>query len=125
MNQAHPAIGIIVGSTRPGRNALEVAQWATGVAAARTDATFEMIDIADFDLPLLDEPFSALASARMGMEYTQPHTKRWSETISLFDGYVLIAPEYNFGIPAALKNALDYLHPEWNDKAAGFISYGS
>ena len=125
MNQAHPIIGIIVGSTRPGRNALAVAKWATEIAGSRTDASFEMIDIADFGLPLLDEPFSALASARMGREYTQPHTKRWSDTISRFDGYVLIAPEYNFGIPAALKNALDYLHAEWNDKAAGFISYGS
>lgn len=125
MHQKHPTIGIIIGSTRPGRNAQAVAQWATEIATSRSDAAFELIDIADYDLPLLDEQLSALASARMGLDYVQPHTRTWSETISRFDGYVLIAPEYNFGIPAALKNALDYLHPEWNDKAAGFISYGS
>lgn len=125
MHDRHPAIGIITGSTRPGRNAQAVARWAAGIAATRDDAVFEPIDIADLGLPLLDEPLSALASARMGLDYEQPHTRRWSETVSRLDGYVLITPEYNFGIPAALKNALDYLHREWNDKAAGFISYGS
>lgn len=125
MVPTHPNIGIITGSTRPGRNAKAVERWAAEVAAPRTDAQFTLIDIADFDLPLLNEPLSALASARMGLDYAQPRTKVWSETISRLDGFVLVTPEYNFGMPATLKNAIDYLNPEWNDKAAGFISYGS
>ncbi len=125
MTQPLPKIGIIIGSTRPGRNAQAVAQWTKDIAESRKDALFELIDIADYGLPLLDEHLSALASARMGQDYSQPHTRIWSEVIAGCDGYVLIAPEYNFGISAALKNALDYLHREWNDKAAGFIGYGA
>ncbi|AVX04989.1 NAD(P)H-dependent FMN reductase [Maritalea myrionectae] len=125
MHKNLPKIGIIVGSTRPGRNAFAVAQWVADIAAERDDAIFELIDIADYNLPLLDEQLSALASARMELDYANAHTKTWSEAISRLDGYVMITPEYNFGMPAALKNALDFLHPEWNDKAAGFVSYGS
>jgi NAD(P)H-dependent FMN reductase len=125
MSQDKPYLAIIVGSTRPGRNAESVARWVAEVASAHEGADFELVDIADFALPLLDEPFSALATKRMARTYAHPHTQAWSEKIAGFDGYVLVTPEYNFGIPAALKNALDYLHPEWNDKAAGFVSYGS
>ncbi|WP_068082667.1 NADPH-dependent FMN reductase [Polycladidibacter stylochi] len=121
----HPKLAIVTGSTRPGRNAEAVAQWVAGIAKLRRDAQFELIDIADYNLPLLDEPLSALASARMGTGYTKQHTKAWSQTIARFDGYVLVTPEYNFGVPAALKNALDFLHPEWNNKAAGFVGYGT
>jgi NAD(P)H-dependent FMN reductase len=125
MNMKQPKLAIVTGSTRPGRNAEAVAHWVAGVANLRGDAKFELIDIADYKLPLLDEPLSAMASARMGVDYAHQHTKTWSETISRFDGYVLVTPEYNFGVPAALKNALDYLHPEWNNKAAGFVGYGT
>ena len=120
-----PNLAIITGSTRPGRNAEAVAHWVAGIARQRSDANFELIDIADYNLPLLDEPLSAVASARMGADYTHQHTRVWSDTITRFDGYVLVTPEYNFGVPAALKNALDYLHPEWNNKAAGFVGYGT
>jgi len=112
-------IAIIVGSTRPGRKADAVARWVYGLAAQRTDAEFEIVDIRDFDLPLLDEP----KPPSMG-HYTQPHTKVWAAKIAAFDGYVFVTPEYNHGIPGALKNAIDFLFAEWNHKAAGFVSYG-
>ena len=87
---------------------------------ARTDAEFEFVDIADFKLPLLDEP----VPPSMG-QYTHEHTKTWAKKIASFDGYVFVTPEYNHGISGALKNAIDYLYREWNNKAAGFVSYGS
>jgi NAD(P)H-dependent FMN reductase len=77
------------------------------------------VDIKDFNLPLLDEPVSPI----MG-QYSKPHTKVWADKIASFDGYVFVTPEYNHGISGALKNAIDFLFAEWNDKAAGFVSYG-
>jgi NAD(P)H-dependent FMN reductase len=74
----------------------------------------------DFDLPLLDEP----VPPSMG-QYSQPHTKAWAAKIDSFDGYVFVTPEYNHGISGALKNAIDFLYREWNNKAAGFVGYGS
>ncbi|MEA3044001.1 MAG: hypothetical protein QOH47_1839 [Sphingomonadales bacterium] len=113
-------IAIIVGSTRPGRKADTVARWVFDIAARRGDASFEIVDIADFDLPLLDE---ALPPS-MG-QYSQPHTKAWAEKIAGFDAFVFVTPEYNHSTSGALKNAIDYLFREWNDKAAGFVGYGS
>jgi NAD(P)H-dependent FMN reductase len=113
-------IGILVGSTRPGRKGDAVARWVYDLAQQRTDATFELVDIQDFNLPLLDEPMPPA----MG-EYTQPHTKAWAAKIASFDGYIFVTPEYNHGTSGALKNAIDYLYREWNNKAAGFVSYGS
>src|SRR5881628_246753 len=97
-------IGIIIGSTRPGR---------------KGEAVFELVDIKDFNLPLLDEP----VSPTMG-QYSKPHTRVWAAKIGSFDGYVFVTPEYNHGTSGALKNAIDFLFREWNDKAAGFVSYG-
>ena len=114
-------IAIIVGSTRPGRKAESIAQWVHGIAAGRTDATFDVVDLADFDLPLLDEPMPPA----MGAPYSHPHTQRWSETIAQYDGYVFVTPEYNHSMSGALKNAIDFLYSEWNNKAAGFVSYGT
>ncbi|PYT02026.1 MAG: NADPH-dependent FMN reductase [Acidobacteria bacterium] len=113
-------IGIILGSTRPGRIGEGVAQWAYKIASQRTDAEFEYVDIADFDLPLLDEP----VPPSLG-QYSKEHTKRWAEKIASLDGFIFVTAEYNHGIPGALKNALDFLFAEWNNKAAGFIGYGS
>ena len=112
-------IAIIIGSTRPGRNGEVVAQWAYDTARQRGDADFEVIDITQFNLPLLDEPMPAMSG-----QYSQPHTRAWSATIASFDGYVFVTPEYNHGAPGALKNAIDFLFPEWMNKAAGFIGYG-
>jgi NAD(P)H-dependent FMN reductase len=113
-------IAIIVGSTRPGRNGEAVAKWVFEKAQARGGAEFELIDIADFDLPLLDEPVPPSQG-----QYSKPHTKRWAEVIASFDGFVFVTPEYNHGTSGALKNAIDFLYAEWNNKAAAFVSYGS
>src|SRR5712672_4104886 len=113
-------VGIIVGSTRPGRKAETVARWVHEIARKRTDAEFEVVDIQDFNLPLLDEP----VPPSMG-QYSKPHTKAWAAKIDSFDAYVFVTPEYNHGISGALKNAIDFLFAEWNNKAAGFVSYGS
>lgn len=112
-------IGIIVGSTRPGRKAEAVAKWVQGLAQARP-AGYELVDLEDFHLPLLDEP----APPMMG-QYSHEHTRRWAEKIASFDGFVFVTPEYNHGTSGALKNAVDYLFREWNHKAAGFVAYGS
>ncbi|MEU1687006.1 NADPH-dependent FMN reductase [Micromonospora sp. NPDC005707] len=113
-------IGIIIGSTRPGRNGETVARWVHEIAAQRDDAHYELVDIKDFNLPHLDE----MAPPSLG-QYTQPHTLRWAERIASFDGYVFVTPEYNHSTSGALKNAIDFLYAEWNNKAAGFVSYGS
>ena len=113
-------IGIIVGSTRPGRKADAVARWVHEIAASRNDAQYDLVDLQDFHLPLLDEPMPPSLG-----HYTQPHTKAWAERISGFDGYVFVTPEYNHGTSGALKNAIDFLYAEWNHKAVGFVSYGS
>jgi len=113
-------IAIIIGSTRPGRKAEAVARWVHGLAAKRSDAEFELVDIKDFNLPLLDEPMPPAAG-----KYSQPHTRAWAAKVASFDGYVFVTPEYNHGPSGALKNAIDYLYREWNNKAAGFVGYGS
>ncbi|MFI1338506.1 NADPH-dependent FMN reductase [Streptomyces sp. NPDC020845] len=113
-------IAIIIGSTRPGRNGEAVANWVYDIAKQRTDAEYELVDIADYKLPHLDEA----APPSLG-QYTQPHTKAWAEKIASFDGFVFVTPEYNHSTSGALKNAIDFLYGEWNNKAAGFVSYGS
>ena len=112
-------VGIITGSTRPNRKSLDVAKWVLEVAQKRGDAEYELVDIKDFELPLLDEPMPP----SMG-QYQHPHTKRWAAKIQSLDAFVFVSPEYNHGIPAALKNAIDFLFAEWRNKAAGFVSYG-
>ena len=115
-------LGVVVGSTRPGRRAAAVAAWATQVAAAHLQgAAVELrtLDLVDFDLPLLDEPVPAAFG-----EYAHPHTRRWAEAVAACDGFLFVTPEYNHSLPAALKNALDFLYGEWHDKAAGVIGYG-
>lgn len=113
-------VGIIIGSTRPNRVGESVAQWVYENAKKRTDATFELVDIRDFNLPLLDEPQPPSSG-----NYSQEHTKRWSAKIASFDGFIFVTPEYNHGPSGALKNAIDFLWAEWGNKAAGFVSYGS
>ena len=115
-----PKIAIITGSTRPGRVNDSVAAWVAAELAGRTDATFEVVDIADYSLPLLDEAYPAAYQ-----NYQGDHTKAWSAKISEFDGYVFVANEYNHTVSAALANALSYLNAEFNNKAAGIVSYGS
>ena len=113
-------IAIVVGSTRPGRKADAVAKWVLEFAKTRNAAEYEVVDIADFNLPLLDEA----APPSFG-QYQKEHTRKWAAKINEFDGYVFVTPEYNHGTSGALKNAIDFLYREWNNKAAGFVSYGS
>src|SRR5580692_1865825 len=112
-------IGIIAGSTRPGRKAAAVAKWVHDLLKNRNDAEFEIVDVDDYKLPLLDEP----GPPSFG-HYSKPHTKTWSAKIDSFDAYIFVTPEYNHGTSGALKNAIDFLYREWNNKAAGFVSYG-
>ncbi len=113
-------IGIILGSTRPGRIGEQVAKWALEQANKRGDAHYELVDVADYNLPLLDEALPAGFG-----QYQQEHTKKWAAAIGSFDAYVIVAAEYNHAVAGALKNAIDYLYAEWNNKAVGFVSYGS
>jgi NAD(P)H-dependent FMN reductase len=115
-----PAIGIILGSTRTGRNGAQVARWVFDIASQRADSEFELVDLRDYPLPHLDEP----RSPALG-QYANDHTKEWAEKIASFDGFVFVTPEYNHSTSGVLKNAIDYLYAEWNDKAVGFVSYGS
>jgi NAD(P)H-dependent FMN reductase len=112
-------IGIILGSTRPNRNGEQVAQWVYGIASRRSDAEYELVDLRDYPLPHLDEPLPP----SMG-QYQNEHTKAWADKIGSFDGFVIVTPEYNHSTSGVLKNAIDYLYAEWNNKAVGFVSYG-
>jgi NAD(P)H-dependent FMN reductase len=107
-------IGIVLGSTREGRVSPQVGAWVKELADKRGDAEYQIIDIADFKLPLLGEPGGDASGAA-----------EWSTQITGCDGFVFIVQEYNHSITGALKNALDYLRVEWNNKAAGIVSYGS
>jgi NAD(P)H-dependent FMN reductase len=112
-------VAIIIGSTRPGRKSEVVARWVLGIAATRRDAEFELVDIQDYALPLLDEPAPPILG-----QYSNQHTKVWGAKIASFDAFVFVTPEYNHSTSGALKNAIDYLYKEWNNKAAGFVGYG-
>src|SRR5260370_35750312 len=107
-------IGIIVGSTRPGRKAAAVAKWVLDILKSRKDAEFEIVDIEDYKLPLLDEPVPPIMR-----QYTNPHTKTWSEKIASLDAYIVVTPEYNHSTSAALKNLIAFFFHEGNNKARG------
>jgi NAD(P)H-dependent FMN reductase len=112
-------VAIVTGSTRPGRKSETVARWVHGIASSREDATVDVLDIAEYGLPLLDEPVPPMAG-----RYSQPHTQRWAEAVASYDAFIFVTPEYNHSTSGALKNAIDYLFAEWNNKVAGFVSYG-
>jgi NAD(P)H-dependent FMN reductase len=114
-----PKLNVIVASTRPGRVGYPVAQWFTELARAHGGFEVELVDLAEVGLPLLDEP----NHPRLG-QYVHQHTKDWSASVAGADAFVFVTPEYNFGMPASLKNAIDYLHHEWQYKPVGFVSYG-
>lgn len=114
------SIAVILGSTRPGRRGEAVAHWVLERAQARGGAAYELIDLADYTLPHLDE-----ANPPSFRQYEGEHTKAWSALIERFDGYVFVTPEYNASVSGVLKNAIDYLYNEWNNKAAAFVSYGA
>jgi len=112
-------IAIIIGSTRPGRNGESVSRWVLEHAEKRDGAEYELVDLAEWNLPHLDEPMPAA----MG-QYANDHTKAWAAKIAEFDGYLFVTPEYNHSTSGVLKNAIDFVGAEWFNKAAGFVSYG-
>ena len=114
MTNENLKIGIILGSTRRGRVSPQVGEWVKGIADKRGDAAYEIVDIADFNLPFV---FTTAGD--------EPGIKAWSEKLNSLDGFVFIVAEYNHSITGALKNALDSARDEWNNKAAGIVSYGS
>jgi NAD(P)H-dependent FMN reductase len=110
---------IVIGSTRPGRVGLPVTEWFHGVARDHGGFEIELIDLAEVGLPLMDEP-----NHPRFHNYTHPHTKAWSATVARADAFVFVVPEYNYGLTAPVKNAIDYLQVEWQYKPIGFVSYG-
>ncbi|GIF22036.1 NAD(P)H-dependent FMN reductase [Actinoplanes tereljensis] len=110
---------VVVASTRPGRNGLPVSQWFVDAAKAHGGFQVSVADLAEENLPLMDEPHHPRLS-----KYQHDHTKRWAEKVAAADAFVFVIPEYNYGLSAPLKNAIDYLHNEWRYKAASVVSYG-
>ncbi len=116
---AKPVLQVVIGSTRPGRVGPAVADWIADRAQAQTGFDVEVADLAELNLPLFDEP----EHPRLG-RYAHQHTRDWSAIVDRSDALVFVVPEYNHTFNAATKNALDYLHREWQHKPAGIVSYG-
>jgi NAD(P)H-dependent FMN reductase len=114
-----PKLIVVIASTRPGRVGLPVGEWFAARARAHGGFEIEVVDLAQLGLPLMDEPNHPRLR-----QYTNEHTKAWSAQVEAADAFALVTPEYNHGFTAPLKNALDYLHHEWQYKPVGFVSYG-
>jgi NAD(P)H-dependent FMN reductase len=114
-----PKLHVILASTRPGRAGEPIADWFVELAAEHGAFEVELVDLADVALPFLDEPNHPRLR-----RYEHDHTKAWSARIDAADAFVFVTPEYNYGYPATLKNAIDFLHFEWQHKPVGFVSYG-
>ncbi|MQY20314.1 NADPH-dependent FMN reductase [Nocardia macrotermitis] len=115
-------IGIVVGSVREGRAGEAVANWVYKAAAQRTDAEFSLVDLKSFNVPILT---SGTVPGAANKQYDDPAVTAWSRAIDALDGFVLVTPEYNHGVPGAMKNAFDSLGSEWARKTIGFVSYGA
>src|ERR1700741_2135354 len=115
-----PRIAVIISTTRATRFGEKPAKWIHAVAAARTDMSVELIDLRDYPMPFFDEP-----ATNAWVPSKNEVAKRWQKKVAEFDGYIFVTAEYNRGLPAVLKNALDYAYPEWNRKAAACVGYGS
>jgi NAD(P)H-dependent FMN reductase len=114
-----PRLGLVIASTRPGRVGLPVAEWFASIAREHGAFEIEVLDLAEIALPFLDEPNHPRLR-----RYTQPHTFAWSAQVEACDAFVFVMPEYNYGLNAPLKNAIDYLNHEWRYKPVGFCAYG-
>jgi NAD(P)H-dependent FMN reductase len=117
---AKPNIAVIISTTRATRFGEKPAKWIYDIAAARADMSVELIDLREYPMPFFDEPAS-----NAWMPSKNEVAQRWQKKVAQFDGYIFVTAEYNRGIPAVLKNALDYAYPEWNRKAAACVGYGS
>lgn len=115
-------IQIIIGSTREHRFSDKPAKWIHEVAKARNEFDVELVDLRDYALPFFDEPRSPMHSQG---KYANAAVQTWANKVAEADGYIIVSPEYNHGYPAVLKNAIDAIYPEWNNKPVGFLSYGS
>jgi NAD(P)H-dependent FMN reductase/DNA-binding MarR family transcriptional regulator len=113
-------VAVVIGSTRPGRICPGIARWVRDALAEGSPLTYELVDLADVDLPMLDEPLMAALHT-----YVHPHTEGWSRLVDGYGAFVFVFPQYNWGYPAVLKNALDFLYDEWTDKPASMVSYGT
>jgi NAD(P)H-dependent FMN reductase len=114
-----PRLHVIICSTRPGRVGPAVAGWFHEFAASHGGFDVKLVDLADFNLPVYDEPIHPVQQ-----KYQHAHTKAWSESVATADAYVFVTPEYNYTPPPSLVNALNYVYREWNYKPCGFVSYG-
>ena len=113
-------VQLIIGSTRPSRMGKQSADWLIENLPKFPDLEYQTVDLLEIGLPLLDEPIMASQN-----KYQNDHTKAWSEIVKQADGYIWLTPEYNAGYSAALKNAIDYLYVEWNEKPIMIVSYGA
>jgi NAD(P)H-dependent FMN reductase len=115
-------IQVIIGSTRQNRFSEKPATWIYEEAKKRKELDVELVDLRDYPLPFFDEPTSPM---RMNKKYANDNVQKWANKVEEADGYIIISPEYNHGYSAVLKNAFDHIYPEWNNKPAGFVSYGN
>lgn len=113
-------VAVVIGSTRPTRICPGIARWTQTTLQEKSSLRYQLVDLAEIDLPLLDEPLKAALR-----QYVHPHTKSWSELVESFAGFVFVLPQYNWGYPAPLKNALDYLYFEWHGKPVTTVTYGT
>jgi NAD(P)H-dependent FMN reductase len=113
-------VAVVIGSTRPGRICPGIAEWVRVVAQEHSSLQYELLDLAEVNLPLLDEPLMAALG-----QYQHEHTQAWSRIVSSFGGFVFVFPQYNWGYPASLKNALDFLYAEWSGKPVSYVTYGT
>ena len=113
-------IGIVISTTRPTRFGHKPAEWIKSIATERSDMAVEILDLRDYPMPFFDE-----VASNAWVPTTNEVAQRWQKKVAEFDGFVFVTAEYNHGIPAVLKNALDYAYPEWNKKAAALVGYGA
>jgi NAD(P)H-dependent FMN reductase len=118
-SNARPSVLVIMGSTRANRLCPTIASWVIGIAQAATSLNFELVDLADWPLPMTDEP-----GIPAGGVYVHEHTRAWSRKIDGADAFIFVTPQYNWGYPAPLKNAIDHLHKEWRGKPVVIVTYG-
>jgi NAD(P)H-dependent FMN reductase len=119
-NDLRARVAIVVGSTRPTRISAGIADWTLRNVQSESPLHYELIDLAEVNLPFLDEPVMAARG-----EYEHEHTRAWSQLVSSFEGFLFVFPQYNWGYPAVLKNALDFLYWEWREKPVSFVTFGT
>ncbi|MPM41007.1 hypothetical protein SDC9_87656 [bioreactor metagenome] len=118
-NQGPWKLKVIVVSTRPGRIGLPIGEWFTQQAEQLPEFSVELLDLGKINLPFYDEP-----NHPKMQQYVHQHTKDWSAKIADGDAFIFIVPEYNFSMPATIKNAIDYLYYEWANKPSLIVNYG-